>query len=214
MEYHEPRTPTFSFNAELTPVPKSPTVPPSKSDAIPDKEESVSLGSVPPPLPAKPEPIQQADIAITTPGTALNPQHSVTVTKPSDDDMFKKPFSMKKEPEVKVKTEDLKADVSDVEMLSARSTDERQPMSATVSVTEEKKVEKPALKESQESAKDDKNKTISEGTKNLIKAALMNASFKKRTGTGTFIFILSVFSTKKKQKRKLVHYANMCMHAH
>lgn len=167
MEYHEPRTPTFSFNAELTPVPKSPLPQLNKPDIKPE------LTHVQPQIM-----VSETHQVMTT----INAQNSLL--KPNDDDLFKRPLSAKKEPEVKVKTEDLKTDVSDVEMLSARSTDERQPMSATV--TEEGKMEK---KENEEPIKDDKNKTISEGTKNLIKAALLNASFKKRTG-GSLICLI------------------------
>jgi len=161
----EPRTPALSFNAELTPVPKSPSMPLTKAEEQMAKDTEQLVASIPPQLVV-------GEIELTPPSENLSTNAAPVDSKPADDNVFKRPFTSKLEPDVKVKTEDLKAELTDVEMLSARSTDERQPMSATF--TDKKDI--------LDAAKDDKNKTISEDTKNLIKAALLNASFKKRTG--------------------------------
>ena len=178
MEYHEPRTPTFSFNACLRPVPKSGNLSPDFVNQSKDKGSELEQKSSSGELTIE-KPTDSAAVSQVKAESPDKPK-SIVITKANDDEIFKKPLSAKNsESPVRVKTENLiKVESTDVEMLSAKSTDGRQPMSATVS--EEVKVSKENKDPVQ--AKDDKNKTISEDTKNLIKAALMNASFKKRTG--------------------------------
>lgn len=176
MEYHEPRTPTFSFNACLRPVPKCEnqsacTVTQSK---MKDKPDSPTLsGRV------------KAEKSVDTESTSQlkiespNKPKNIVISDTNDDVVFKKPLSAKNQESVVPAGNLIKVESTDIEMLSAKSTDGRQPMSATVS-EEEVSVSKENKEPVQ--VQDEKNKTISEDTKNLIKAALMNASFKKRTG--------------------------------
>ncbi|KAL4223999.1 Mitogen-activated protein kinase 7 [Mactra antiquata] len=173
MEYHEPRTPTLSFNACLRPVPKSFDTTPSESAS-----QSGSMKTDNQPISAITDTKPESEV-LTKPVTKLP---SLTQDRPqsqsNEDEVFKKPLSAKNEDtSVYVKTENLlNTESTDIEMLSAKSTDGRQMMSATVttdtSVSKENKEPMP---------RDETHKTISEDTKILIKAALMNASFKKRT---------------------------------
>ncbi|KAH3889977.1 mitogen-activated protein kinase 7-like [Dreissena polymorpha] len=161
MEYYEPRTPTFSFTAELRPVPK-----------LDEGKEGPAHG-----LPSLFKDYQNSQDMKGTPDSSEGQSKS-------DEAVFKRPLSAKNRgPQVSVLTDNLLKSESDIEMLSARSTDERQPMSATVEEQKSKEGEvgNENLKENAEPVRDEKHKTISEGTKNLIKAALLNASFKKRT---------------------------------
>ncbi|WAR03888.1 MK07-like protein [Mya arenaria] len=180
MDYYEPRTPTFSFNADLRPVPRSTEGSSGKPDT--DKPDSAFT--------LRKAEVENHKTDIVIKNDALEQDQSSSLTQmltqtsdtksTDDDDVFKRPLSAKnKDPQVTVKTENLlKAELSDVEMLSAKSTDGRQPMSATVS---EEKRHVTDSKENTEPLKDDKHTTISEGTKNLIKKALQNSSFKMRT---------------------------------
>lgn len=176
MDYYEPRTPTLSFDADLKPVPKCEVVS-VKSDSADVKEEaSTSLQSQ-----VKPEDSAASDSSQPSTSNMTQIQTQTFHTNLADEQVFKVPQLTKcKDPCVTVKTENLKGEVSDVEMLSARSTDGRQPMSATISeLTQEPDKDNT---DNTEAVKDDKNKTISQDTKNLIKKAIQNASFKKRTG--------------------------------
>lgn len=172
MEYHEPRTPTLSFNACLRPVPKSfeSTSTPPENQSVKVKSENQSTSSV---EVVKSEADEKTDKAFP------NLTQNRGIAQASEDDVFKRPLSAKNQDQsVHVKTENLlNTESTDIEMLSAKSTDGRQMMSASVSADVK------GSKENKEpKAMDDKHKTISEDTKILIKAALMNASFKKRTG--------------------------------
>lgn len=179
MEYHEPRTPTFSFNACLRPVPKSEnqsagTVTQSK---IKDEPESTAVSGR-----MKVEKSDDTELTSQLKIESPNKPKNIVISKANDDVVFKKPLSAKNQESTVPAGNLIKVDSTDIEMLSAKSTDGRQPMSASVS-EEEVRVSKENKEPVQ--VRDEKNKTISEDTKNLIKAALMNASFKKRTGNFT-----------------------------
>ena len=160
MEYHQPRTPTFSFNAFLRPVPKS------SGDKSPDP------GSLH---------ISKREATLSDSGnkektTQQNREKSeetnqpVPTLKSGEGEMFKKPLSAKNDDsQVRIDTNNLlKMESQDVEMLSAKSTDGNQSI-----VTEEKP------KENREPGRGNKQ-MISQDTKALVKAALLNANLRKQ----------------------------------
>ena len=149
MEYHQPRTPTLSFNAFLRPVPKSETDKPPESGI---KSEATLPDST--------------DKEKTTEQTDQGSTQNDPVQKPDSGEVFKKPLSAKNDDpmQVRIDTSQLKVESHDIEMLSAKSTDG-------------KIEEKP--KENQEPGRGHKQ-LISQDTKALVKAALMNANLRKQ----------------------------------
>ena len=166
MEYHQPRTPTLSFNAFLRPVPKSPEDKPSGSGFpfLPKRETSLSDSNI----------TQQSSEAKQDQG------QPVPVLKTGDGEVFKKPLSAKNDDDTQVKIDtnsSLKVESEDVEMLSAKSTAGKQP-----DIAEEKP------KENREPEKGNKQ-TISQDTKALVKAALLNSNLRKQR-LGKLLFIV------------------------
>ena len=158
MEYHQPRTPTFSFNAFLRAVPKSPEDKPSGSGF-----QFVSKGETD--ASVKRDTTQQAS------ERSQERNEPVPVLKSGDGEVFKKPLSARNDDDSQVKIDTnsfLKVELEDVEMLSAKSTDGKQFVPAE---------EKP--KENREPGRGNKQ-TISQGTKALVKAALLNANLRKQ----------------------------------
>lgn len=174
MEYHVPRTPTFSFDACLRPVPKSAE---NQSADAENKSITLTMPSIVSCVTNESDMLRKTDVNKVTneiTNETGNVMKQIATTKTSEDEkVFKKPLSATNKDNVHVQTVNhLKAESSDVEMLSAKSMDGRQPMSATI--TEDKQA-----KENQELEMDDRNKTVSQGIKSLIKAAV-NASLKKK----------------------------------
>ena len=153
MEYHQPRTPTLSFNAFLRPVPKSEGDKPPESGFLfsPKREDTLTDSS---------------DKGKTTQQSNQEPSQPVPVLKSEGGEVFKKPLSAKNDDstQVRIDTSQLKVESQDIEMLSAKSTDGRMD-------------EKP--KENQEPGKGHKQ-LISQDTKALVKAALLNANLRKQ----------------------------------
>ena len=160
MEYHQPRTPTLSFNAFLRPVPKSEgDKPPESGFPMSPKREATLTDTS-----DKEKTTQQSDQGSTQPFPA--PKHE-------GGEVFKKPLSAKNDDltAVRIDTSQLKVESQDIEMLSAKSTDGKME-------------EKP--KENQEPGKGHKQ-LISQDTKALVKAALMNANLRKQR-LGMYVF--------------------------
>ena len=174
MEYHQPRTPTFSFNALLRPVPRSSD---SSDISSPFSNKTTETDKLLTQVKPKDDTVK-LEPNQNTASSCRDSAQQIIITKSDeiDDDVFKKPLSAKNnDPELDGGRDSLlKVESVDIEMLSAKSEDGKQPMS--VMITEEK------TKENKEPVKEEKNKTISDNTKSLIKAAIKNASFKKRTG--------------------------------
>ncbi|XP_041349154.1 mitogen-activated protein kinase 7-like [Gigantopelta aegis] len=166
MEYHQPRTPTFSFNAVLRPAPKSETNPLVLSPCPPIEKKQLDA--------------QLTDFFQTVSCEPSYPDD--TGESFSTDDLLVKPEEKKKSP-VTVDTSTLLPTLTfDVEMLSAKFSEGK---SETLELKPVPIVKKTDKENKPAEVSDTANVTISLGTKARIKQALQNASERRQRTEST-----------------------------
>ncbi|KAL3857543.1 hypothetical protein ACJMK2_012198 [Sinanodonta woodiana] len=177
MDYHTPKTPTFSFNAVLRPVAKTPDGSQPSHPNHPLTQALTEQSSV--------------NIQSTTEGEgqvthcdAGSSKKTAHHEQSENDEVFSRPLSAKvDDSNVRIDTSPnvLSVDPNDVEMLSARSLDRKDDTAPAKVLLKENREPENVLASKPESNKNksDQNKTISQDTKAIIKAALLKASQEK-----------------------------------
>ncbi|KAK3592646.1 hypothetical protein CHS0354_034724 [Potamilus streckersoni] len=173
MDYHTPKTPTFSFNAVLRPVAKTPD---GSQPSHPNHPLTQAL-------------TEQSSVNTESKGQVThNDAGSIKKTAHHDqsekDEVFNRPLSAKgDDSNVRIDTSPnvLSIDPNDVEMLSAKSLERKDDTAQDKILLKENREPEiiQASKPESNKNKSDQNKTISQDTKAIIKAALLKASQEK-----------------------------------
>ncbi|XP_046374434.2 mitogen-activated protein kinase 7-like [Haliotis rufescens] len=174
MDFHQPKTPTLSFNAVLRPAPKPES--PQEPEVV--KGDSEHLDDL---LKALQQQQQQQQ---TKAGKHDDMKAEATHTVKQEDKVFKKPMPQRSS----IVTVDTNALVPphsvDIEMLSAKSTDGKQEMDIMPVIKAEVKGED-GKQQPQTKQQHVEIKTISSDTKALVKQALLNASQRRQRTDST-----------------------------
>ncbi|XP_067683969.1 uncharacterized protein [Haliotis asinina] len=175
MDFHQPKTPTLSFNAVLRPAPKPES--PQETEVV--KGDSEHLDDLLKALQQQQQQQQRQQQQQTNVDKHGDMKAEGTRTAKQEDEVFKKPVPQRSS-FVTVDTNALVPPHSvDIEMLSAKSTDGKQEMDIIPLIKAEVKVED-SKQQPQTKQQHVEIKTISSDTKALVKQALLNASQRRQ----------------------------------